>query len=178
MKELETKAVPRPVYAWRDGDSPDRLAVIKQEIRGLMRQLAEAKHALSEQERKHTEEARRNLLNLLEVLDAFERVSRSIHAKQDLVSPQMKIWIGNYSTVRRLLERFLSEQGITRIEILDQTFDPQWHKVADIVADSTKSDGTITEEVKKGYVWHNQVLRKAEVVVVRNAEGAAEELGG
>jgi molecular chaperone GrpE len=90
----------------------------------------------------------------------------------------MKIWIGNYSTVRRLLERFLSEQGITRIEILNQTFDPQWHKVADIVADSTKPDGTITEEVKKGYVWQNQVLRKAEVVVVRNAEGGAEEPAG
>ena len=111
----------------------------------------------------------------MEVLDAFERVFRHVHSKEDLVTPQMKICFGNFSTVRRLLERVLSEQDVTRIEIVDRTFDPQWHKVAEIVVDETKPEGTIVEELKKGFLWRNQILRKAEVVVVRNAPGEAEE---
>ena len=50
---------------------------------------------------------------------------------------------------------------------MDRTFDPQWHKVAEIVVDETKPEGTIVEELKKGFLWRNQILRKAEVVVVR-----------
>ena len=86
----------------------------------------------------------------------------------------MKKWIGNFRTVYRLLDKVLSEQGVTKIESLDQAFDPHWHKVVGTVVDPSKQDGTIVEETKRGYVWQNQILREAEVIVVRNREGVSE----
>ena len=102
--------------AWKPEGSPNRVAVIEEDIRSLMRQAAEAKLSLREQEHQHTEKTQQLLLGLVEVLDAFERVFRHVHSKEDLVTPQMKIWVGNFSTVRRLLERVLSEQDVTRIK--------------------------------------------------------------
>lgn len=170
-KEFEITEKPIPLYAWKPEDGGDRLRIIEQDTRNLMRQLAEAKLSLSEQERLHIDKTKRLLLAIVEITDAFERVFSSIHAKEDQINRQMKIWIGNFRSVRLLLDKLLTEQGVAKIENLDQGFDPLWHKVADVVIDSSKPHGTIVEEVEKGYLWQNQILRKAGVVVVRNTEG-------
>jgi molecular chaperone GrpE len=142
-----------------------------------MRQLAEARALSAEVERQSGRAIEQILLRLLDVTDAFERVFRHIQSKADFVTPQMKIWIGNFQAVYRVLDDILIEQGLTPIENLDQGFDPHWHKVVDLVDDPTKKPGTIVEEVNRGYVWHTHVLRKAEVVVVRNQERASPQAG-
>jgi len=136
-----------------------------------MRGLSEARLSLTELERQHAEHRKRFLVGVLEVPDAFQRVFRAIRAKEDQVTPQMKIWIGNFRTASHLLEKVLLEEGLVKIENLDLGFDPQWHKVADTIVDQSKADGTIVQEVKPGYVWRGLVIRKAEVIVVRNDEG-------
>ena len=108
------------------------------------------------------------LLPILEAIDAFERVFRSIHSRQDEVSRQMKIWVGNFRTVKRLLDALLEQEGVKPIENLQGGFDPHWHKVADTVSDPSKPDGAIVEETRRGYVRGTKILRKSEVVVVRN----------
>ncbi len=170
--EIEISEKPAALRGWNSAEGIKSLSVIEDDIRGLMRQLAEARFALGDGERQHRDSVKAILLGIIEAVDAFERVFRSIQAKQDLVTPQMKIWVGNFRTVRRLLEKTLTDQGVVKIENLDQGFDPHWHKVAEIVADPSKPEGTIVEEVVRGYVWQNQLLRKAEVIVVRNQEEA------
>ncbi len=144
------------------------LVQIEQGIRQLMLQVAEDAAKVREDERERKAETRKLLLELLEVIDAFERVFRSIHAKKDDITPQMKIWTGNFRTVRKMLDSIVASRDVVRIENLDSGFDPQWHKVAEVVTDPEKPDGTIVEEVKAGYVWLGDVLRKTEVTVVRN----------
>ena len=146
------------------------LAEIEDEVRNIMSQLSASRSRTRQLESEHHEATRRLLLDLLEILDAFERVFRTIQAKQDQITPQMKIWVGNFKTVEKLLGKCLTEHGIARMENLDQTFDPQWHRVSEVVVDSAKNEGTIVEEVRAGYIWRGQVLRKAEVNVVGPAE--------
>jgi molecular chaperone GrpE len=172
---VEITEQPAPVNAWPAGDGPDGLARIEQDLRGLMRQLAETKFQATEQQRQHSEEVRKLYLSVLEVLDALDRIFRSVRAKEDQVTPQMQKWLGNFRTARSLLEKILTDRAVVRIENLDQGFDPHWHKVAQVVVDTARPEGTIVEEVQRGYVWRGQVLRKAEVIVVRHEEGAEEE---
>ena len=168
--QVEITEQSSPLDAWSAEDGPEGLKRIEQDVRALMRQLAETKFQLAEQERKQTEEARRLYLAVLEVMDALDRVFRSIQAKDDQVTPQMRKWLGNFRTVRALLDRILTDRGVVRIENLGQSFDPNWHKVAEVVVDTTRPEGTIVEEVQRGYVWRNTVLRRAEVVVVRHSD--------
>jgi molecular chaperone GrpE (heat shock protein) len=45
---------------------------------------------------------------------------------------------------------------------------PGYHYIVDVVERKDLEDETIVEELKKGYLWKNEVLRKAEVISVKN----------
>jgi molecular chaperone GrpE len=161
------------------GEDPlSPLSLIERDTRALMTQLSRARFALRESETEQVESRRKLLLDLIDVLDAFERVFRNVGAKEDQITPQMKVWIGNFQTVRKLLDKPLSENGVARIENLDQGFDPHWHRASEVKSDPSKPDGTIIDEVKAGYLWHGHVLRKAEVIVVGPGQEAKQEPRG
>lgn len=159
---------PVPVHAWEEEEGSPPLDTIEGDIRALMRELAEVRLSQSEVERAGEDRVEEILLRILEAIDAFERVFRSIHARQDEVSRQMKIWVGNFRTVKRLLDALLEQEGVKPIENLQGGFDPHWHKVADTVSDPSEPDGAIVEETRRGYVRGTKILRKSEVVVVQN----------
>ena len=165
--EITEKTLP---LCARDGsDLQDPLSALQQDIGGLMKKLADARQALSESERLHQEQVELILHSILEVIDAFDRIFSSVDKKKEQITGQMKVWLGNFRTVSRLVRRILDAEGVVPIENLDEGFDPRWHKVAETLADPLKANGSIVEVVRKGYVWKGHVLRKAEVIVVRNA---------
>ena len=141
---------------------------IEADLRALMREAATARAERTEDQRRHRDELRKVLLGLVQVLDAFARVAAAIDQKPDQVTPQMKIWLGNFRSVRRLVDKIVEEHGVARIDNLAAGFDPVWHTVAEVVADPAREDGAIVREVQPGYTWGAEVLRKSEVVTVRN----------
>ncbi len=155
------------LHAWGDEHGADRLTVLEDDVRQLVCQLASARSELTEQGSVQRQELERHLLSLLDVLDGFERVFDNVRTRESEVTPTMKVWIDNFRTVQRLLGRVLQEQGVTPIETPTREFDPRWHTAAETVEDASLPPGTIVEEIKRGYVRRTQVLRKAEVVVVR-----------
>jgi molecular chaperone GrpE (heat shock protein) len=161
---------PIPVHAWpSDAEGQNTLDAVEADMRHLFKELAEARLSLSEAGRQEEGRVDKILLGVLEACDAFERIFRTIHAKQDQVNRQMKIWIGNFRTIKRLLDTLLRDQDVKSIENLDGGFDPHWHKITETVSDPSKLDGTVVEEVRRGYIRGKKILRKSEVVVVRNA---------
>lgn len=158
-------------------DTADPFDQVEGDVRRLMLELSQAKFANQENDTLRKEESRKHLLEIIEILDAFERVFRNIGAKQDLVNPQMKIWLGNFRTIRQLVERIVTNAGVVPIQNLEDGFDPHWHKVAGITADPSRPHGTIVDEVRRGYFWNNQVLRKAEVTIVGDPSDAEDADG-
>ena len=161
--------------AWNDLDAKP-LTVVEEDLRQLMRQLAEVRFELDEEKKQGVDKQRKFYLEILDALDAFDRIFRNIHEKEDLVTPQMKIWINNFRSVRRLLEKVLTERNIIPIQILDSGFDPVWHEILETITDPTRPDGTIVEEVQRGYLWNREILRKATLVVVRNSDLTTPEI--
>lgn len=64
-------------------------------------------------------------------------------------------------------ESWLQQEGLTRIPALGEKFDPLVHEAVAQIEDASKEDGTIVEEVKRGYRWPDRLLRPASVVVVK-----------
>jgi molecular chaperone GrpE (heat shock protein) len=155
------------LHAWADDHGADRLAIIEGDVKQFVFELASARSQLTEQGSEQRREFERHLSSLLDVLDGFERVFDNIRTREAGVTPTMKAWIANFRTVQRLLGRVLREQGVAPIETPTREFDPRWHTAAETVESSAFPPGTIVEEIKRGYIWRKQVLRKAEVVVVR-----------
>lgn len=161
---------PLPLVAWRDDVGAPALDVLSADAGALLREAAELKLAASEAKRAEEKRIEKLLLQILDANDGFERVFRGVQSKEDQVTKQMKIWLGNFRTVRRLLENILEEHGVTPIQNLDQGFDPQWHKAAETIADASRAEGTIVEEIRRGYLRGKEILRKSDVVVVHNGD--------
>jgi len=102
------------------------------------------------------------LLDLLPVVDNFERALSSAG-----VQDAAKLLLGVEMIHRQFLQ-VLDKCGLTTVEALGQMFDPQKHDAVMRVEDETKDDGTVVEELQKGYAVRGKVIRPSMVKVVGN----------
>jgi molecular chaperone GrpE len=67
-------------------------------------------------------------------------------------------------TVRRL-DQVLLDRSVVATHLVGQPFDPRRARVIATAPDSSVAEGTVIEEVRTGFLWEDQVLRTAEVIV-------------
>jgi molecular chaperone GrpE len=76
-------------------------------------------------------------------------------------------------TVRRL-DQVLLERRVVAMRLLGKPFDPQLARVVGTSPDGSLAEGTVVEEVRGGFLWDEQVLRTAEVIVSKGGTGKGE----
>jgi len=83
-------------------------------------------------------------------------------------------WQDGLRMIVRRLDQVLLDRGIVAMQLVGQPLDPRRARVVAISADSSVAEGTIIEEVRTGFLWDDQVLRTAEVVVSRSGDATGE----
>jgi molecular chaperone GrpE len=104
------------------------------------------------------------LFKLLDVMDNVERalVYQETMSQQDLQQTlRMFQWQMN---------EVLRNEGLNPVSTVGETFNPYVHEAIEAVEDSDKPEGTIIEEVRKGYTLGNETLRPARVKVSMGAK--------
>jgi molecular chaperone GrpE len=93
-------------------------------------------------------------IDLLEVVDNFDRALKSddSHLREGL------------EQIRQLLDVQLQRHGIMPIDSLKKPFNPVEHEAIAHVP-SGEPEGTVIDEVTKGYNMHEKVVRSAKVAV-------------
>jgi len=76
-------------------------------------------------------------------------------------------------TLRRL-DQVLLDRRVVAAQLLGRPFDPRLARVVGTSPDASVADGTVTEEVRAGFLWNDQVLRTAEVIVSKGGAGTGE----
>ncbi|MCL4406416.1 MAG: nucleotide exchange factor GrpE [Patescibacteria group bacterium] len=105
--------------------------------------------------------------DLLIVLDSFDLGLATL----DETSPAMK----GFYMIRSQFEDVLKKRGLERVAIsAGQMFDPMIHDAA-VVVESDLPEGTIIEEVERGYLLNGRLLRPARVKVARKKAEPQEE---
>lgn len=99
------------------------------------------------------------LSDLLPVLDNFERAMGAVATAED---EQLKTGI---DMVHRQLTQVLSQYGVEQMNAEGEAFDPTRHEaVMQESADGTEPN-VVLQELQKGYLLHDKVLRPAMVKV-------------
>lgn len=158
---------------WSLEDGNRRLSVIEEDFRNLLKKCDSLHSHLEDSEKQNKKKIKRLLENLLEVLDAFDRVFKNIEdkGKNKDIDRQTKIWVGNFKAIRRMMEGVLKDTGISLIEAPEGKAIPGWHTIVATKEVEGLSNDTILEEDQKGYLYHDEVLRKSKVVTVKSKEG-------
>ena len=100
------------------------------------------------------------ILELLPVLDNFERALSSL-------SEEEAAGIGSgVSMIYRQLFGALEKAGLSVVEAEGKEFDPQYHEAVLRVEDADQAEGTIVQELQKGYSVKGKVIRPSMVKVV------------
>jgi molecular chaperone GrpE len=108
------------------------------------------------------------LATLLPVIDNFDRALA--HAKEDS-SPLIQ---GVRMVAKQLID-VAAQHGVKGFQSLGQVFDPERHEAVGQAPTSDHPPGSILEEVVKGYMIHDRLLRAAQVVVAAAPAAATGE---
>jgi molecular chaperone GrpE len=73
-------------------------------------------------------------------------------------------------TLRRL-DQVLLDRRVVATQLAGLPFDPRLARAIGTAADSAVAEGTVVEEVRAGFLWDDQVLRTAEVIVSKGDAG-------
>ncbi len=73
-------------------------------------------------------------------------------------------------TLRRL-DQVLLDRRVVATQLAGLPFDPRLARAIGIAADSSVAEGTVVKEVRAGFLWDDQVLRTAEVIVSKGDAG-------
>jgi molecular chaperone GrpE len=80
----------------------------------------------------------------------------------------LESWLVGLTFVRRRLLEALAAAGVVPIEAAGRPFDPRYHIAVEIVpATDGVAPDTVTQELRRGYLAGERVLRHAEVAVTR-----------
>jgi molecular chaperone GrpE len=97
---------------------------------------------------------------LLTIKDNFERALTSSKETNDFDA-----LVKGIDMVYRHLEQMMEQEGVMPIEAVGQLFNPQFHEAIMQVEAEGVEEGIIVEEIVKGYMMKDRVIRPAMVKV-------------
>ena len=85
--------------------------------------------------------------------------------------------IDGIEIVKKDLVSIFKKNGIEAIECINKRFDPNFHQAMLELEDNTKEAGTVVQEIQKGYMMKNRLLRPSLVGVTKKREEKEEKSG-
>jgi molecular chaperone GrpE len=138
----------------------------KTHYENYLRSLAEFENFRRRKEREMVEFrsfANENLMNeLIPVLDNFDRALSHADTKDNTESLQKGIEIA-FRQLKGVLEKF----GLKEFSCLGQEFDPKTCEAVSFIETNDKPKNTVVNELSKGYLYQNRVIRPARVIIAK-----------
>ncbi len=98
--------------------------------------------------------------DLLIPLDQLRKV-----VNMDIEDPMLKNYLIGFKMINDQIYDQLEANGLKEIKALGETFDPKVHHAVEKDSNSEIENNIITEEIQKGYMYKDRILRPAMVKV-------------
>lgn len=117
---------------------------------------------IDKERREQSEAAAADVLaDVLPILDDLERALQAMSA--DEAEPYRK----GVELIQKQIAALLRKRGVTPIEALGADFDPRYHQAVIHEMSDAHRDGEVMEELRRGYMLGDRLLRPAMVKVAR-----------
>jgi len=101
------------------------------------------------------------IISLLDVLDDCDRAEKQMQSDTDI-----KHVIEGATLVFNKLRSIMESKGVKALESINKDFDVEQHEaIAEIPAPTPEYSGKVMDEVQKGYLLNDKLIRHARVVV-------------
>jgi molecular chaperone GrpE len=119
------------------------------------------RRTIKEREEARKMEGKDLIVSLLPVLDDFERALKSMENATDVAPVK-----GGVILVQNKLKNILTQKGLKEMASIGSPFDPELQEaITNIPAPSDDLKGKVIDEMEKGYLLNDKVVRFAKVIV-------------
>ena len=119
----------------------------------------------TEKERQYAsqKELEKLVSDLLPIIDNLDRALAASKKNHDLES-----LISGIEMTQKNLCSILEKEGLKEIECLEKEFEPNLHEAMMTIESKDHKDNTVCEELEKGYIFKDKLIRPAKVKVTKN----------
>ncbi|MDA9663730.1 nucleotide exchange factor GrpE [Candidatus Pelagibacter sp.] len=112
-------------------------------------------------------------LNLIDNLERSKQILESDDALKN--SEALKKTLEHFDIINKDMVSILSKNGITPLDSIGKKLDPNFHQAMIEIDDDQKEPGTIIQEIQKGFMMKDRLLRPSLVGVSKKTENKAEK---
>ncbi len=171
----------------KDGDKTSEIKDLKPEdkIKELEDKLARAYAEIENQRRRFEKEKdeafdyggfslARETLNLI---DNLERSKFALENDEKLKNSEtLKKTVDHLNVIQKDMLSILKKNNIEEIKSIDQKLDPNLHQAMMEIEDDNKEPGTVVQEIQKGFMMKDRLLRPSLVAVSKKTNKKDENL--
>ena len=139
----------------------------------VLRLLAENQNVRKNQEKEKEDILKYGSFNfasqILNLTDNLDRAFSIFKNNEKFKDKEFLEITNGIELIEKELLSTLEKNNITYIDCLNKKFDPNFHQALSEI-DSEKNPGTVVEEVQKGYMLHDRLLRPSLVNVAKSSK--------
>jgi molecular chaperone GrpE len=112
----------------------------------------------------------------LNLIDNLERSKQILESDEVLKNSEaLKKTLEHFDIINKDMVSILSKNGITPLDSVGKKLDPNFHQAMMEIDDDQKEPGTIIQEIQKGFMMKDRLLRPSLVGVSKKTENKAEK---
>jgi len=112
----------------------------------------------------------------LNLIDNLERSKQILEGDEVLKNSEaLKKTLEHFDIINKDMVSILSKNGITPLDSIGKKLDPNFHQAMMEIDDNQKEPGTIIQEIQKGFMMKDRLLRPSLVGVSKKAENKEEK---
>ena len=112
-------------------------------------------------------------LNLIDNLERSKQILQNDELLKD--SEALKKTLEHFDIINKDMVSILSKNGITPIDSIGKKLDPNLHQAMMEIDDDQKEPGSIVQEIQKGFMMKDRLLRPSLVGVSKKSENMEEK---
>ena len=179
-KETETKEEIQnnnKVEEKKEETAEDKLVIVQDKLLRTMAEMENQRRRFEKEKQEAFEFGGFNFAGeSLLLLDNIDRAIISFRNDENLKNNKdLNKIIDGIEVVKKDLVSIFKKNGIESIECINKKFDPNFHQAMLEVEDNTKEPGTVVQEIQKGYMMKDRLLRPSLVSVTKKREEKLEK---
>ena len=150
----------------------DKLKVVQEKLLRTMAEMENQRRRFEKEKKEAFEFGGFNFAGeSLTLLDNIDRAIISFKNDENLKNNKdLNKIIDGIEIVKQDLVSIFKKNGITPIECVNKKFDPNFHQAMLEIEDNTKEAGTVIQEIQKGFMMNDRLLRPSFVGVTKKRE--------
>ena len=178
MSKSDKKEEEKPVSQEQEQKTPDKETAedkLKSTEEKLLRTLAEMENQRRRFEKERDEAFEFGGFNFaresLAIIDNIDRATLSFKNDEKLKdNKDLDKILDGIEIVKKDLISIFKKNGIEPIDCINKKFDPNFHQAMLEIENDSKEPGTVLQEIQKGYMMKDRLLRPSLVGVVKKKD--------